>query len=922
MKRLITGRVTASRVLALSYAALLTISLGYQWHASRAMHRRQPVEARYDDPQARYEYDRLRLADPATGEIPRNIRAREIAFAERMHQAMTWRAQSANIRSSGWGFAGPMNAGGRAQSIGVDVANESNLVVATAQGGVWRSRDAGAHWTKSMAPDQLQNTFSLVQDERAGHRNVWYCGTGELLSTTFRRASVVGLPRWRTLDVGDGIYKSTDSGASWQLLPSTFDTSRVMLDSAFDGVWNLVVDNTNPQADVIYAAGYGAILRSMDGGTSWTTVLGDTKNKSFCTDVAITPTGVLYAYLSTAGTGIPSKAGIWRSVDGLSWTKITPSNWPTQTVRMKLAIAPSNEKIVYIAGEAPRNTTAHAIWKYTYVSGSGSGAGGTWQDRSTSLPTSATPNLEQINTLGGYALTLAVHPLDPELVYLGGTDLYRSSNGFADNFSIDWIGGYNPTPSTGQSYPNHHPDNHCLTFSKQNPERMYNCNDAGVFVTDSSRAVMGEDVDHPVVWRDLNAGLQVGIIYAAAIDHATANDSIIAGGFQDQGAWIGRPAEQWEQYTGGDGCYTAIADNLSAVYTSSQFATMYRLRFDPTLNLLSYSFITPRMDNPQFVAPWMLDPTDSKQLFVADSGILWWNNNLDAIEETNNNYTNVGWTQLFNTRLNRVGVISALGMSVVPAHQLFYGTSDGHVYKLTTPTATPVDLSSPLFPANAFVSCVAVDPEDASKIVVCFSNYHVRSLFATDNGGTTWRDISGNLEQYPDGSGDGPSTRWVSIVHQKGQTIYLVGTSVGLYSTTSLVGPVTWQQESPLGLGHTIVEHMDVRQSDGFVALATQGYGMWYGRIVADSIASSVASQRPSDDLQMWPAPVSTLLHFSTPWSGVVALRVLDASGRTVMNTWQTNANSIDCSQLASGTYVLELRAADATIRKRFVVRR
>jgi photosystem II stability/assembly factor-like uncharacterized protein len=921
MKRSIPVRLTAANAFIIGYALLLILSLGALWRSTDRTHMYDRSEARYDNPQARDEYDRMRLADPKTGEIPRDIRARELAFAERLTRNTSWRAQSASIHASEWAFAGPVNAGGRAQSIGIDIANESNLVVATAQGGVWRSQDAGAHWSKSTAPDQMQNTFSLVQDHRVGRRNVWYCGTGELLSTTFRRASVVGLPRWRTLDVGDGIYKSTDSGISWQLLPSTFDTSRVTLDSAFDGVWNIVVDNSAQQSDVIYAAGYGAILRSSDGGGSWATVLGDRKNKSFCTDVAITSTGVLYAYLSTAGTGVPSTAGVWRSVDGISWTKITPTKWPSQTVRMKLAIAPSNENIVYVAGEAPRNATAHAIWKYTYVSGNGSGAGGTWQDRSASLPTSATPDLEQINTLGGYALTLAVHPLDPEMVYLGGTDLYRSSNGFADALAIDWIGGYNPTPSSGQSYPNHHPDNHCLAFSRINSERMYNCNDAGVFVTDSSRATTGEDPDHPVTWRDLNEGLQAAIIYVAAIDHATAGDSVIAGGFQDQGAWIGTPGTPWEQYTGGDGCYTAIADNKLAIYTSSQFATMYRLRFDPGLNLLSYSFISPRLVNPQFVAPWMLDPTDSKQMYVADSNVVWWNSNLDGIEETNTNYTNVNWTMLTKTTVLRNAVIGALAMSVVPEHQLYYGTSDGHVYMLTSPTAQPVELTSPLFPVNAFVSCIAVDPDNAQKLVVCFSNYHIRSLFATDDGGKTWRDVSGNLEQYPDGSGDGPSTRWVSIVHQKGQTIYLVGTSVGLYSTTKLDGNVQWQQESPLGLGHSIVEHLDVRQSDGFVAVATQGYGMWYGQVVADSVASVDGRPSSSEGVRTWPDPASSMLSFSYPSDGLVALRVLDASGRTVMNLQEVTTRSLDCSQLASGAYLLEIRSGSAIDRKRFVVR-
>jgi photosystem II stability/assembly factor-like uncharacterized protein len=904
-----------NRLLVLVYVALLGIALLLQFHRGAISN---PGE-RFDDPVAREAYDQLRLRDPATGVIPRGMRGREVAFAERI-EGVSFKAAT-SIHSTTWEFAGPDNAGGRTQSIGVDIANESILIAATAQGGIWRSTDTGTHWSKATAPDQLQNSFSLVQDHRTGRTGTWYCGTGELLSTTFRRAQVVTTPRWRTLDVGDGIYKSTDNGKTWDILPSTFDTTEVVLDSAFDGVWNIVTDNTIAQQDVLYAAGYGAIMRSSDGGSTWQKVLGDSKNKSFCSDVAITSTGVLYAYLSSAGTGSPATAGIWRSVDGVTWNKITPTSWPALTIRMKLAIAPSNESIVYVVGEAPKYASGHSIWKYQYKSGNGAGAGGVWQDRSNQLPSSQTPGLEATNTLGGYALALAIHPLDPDMVYLGGTDVYRSSNGFADDLSTDWIGGYNPDPNGGQSYTNHHPDNHCFTFSPTHPERMYNANDAGVFVTDSSRATASsDDPYHPVVWSSLNAGLRASIVYVAAIDPITEGDFVISGGFQDQGAWIGRPGEPWDTYTGGDGCYTAIAGGKTAFYTSSQFANIYRLRFDESLKFTSYSFVSPVLQNPQFVAPWILDPTDDRQMYCADSNRVWWNSNLEDIPESNYNNTDINWSVLNPCTQSRGVVISALAVSTIPAHQLYFGTSDGHIYSYAQKATKTNELTSSLFPKNAFVSCIAVDPTDASHLIVCFSNYHVVSLFASDNGGTTWRSISGNLEEYPDGSGDGPSTRWVSIIHRQGLVLYLVSTSVGLYSSTNIDGPVTWVHESPNGIGRTIVEQMAVRASDGFVAVATQGAGIWYGSVIADSTSSSVAPQLVSVDIRLYPNPVSNLLKIDGLPPGSVTIKLFDESARLVKQVF--NSHSIDCSALSPGNYSVEFETETAECRRRFVIRR
>src|SRR5581483_10107162 len=262
---------------------------------------------------------------------------------------------------------------GRTRTIGIDIANERHLLIATAQGGLWNSTDSGMSWTRTTLPGQAKDFTCLVQDQRSGKTHSWYAGTGELISTTFRRDQVLPAGGGHTVDIGDGIYKSTDNGNSWQLLSSTLNSDGTVLDSAFQGVWNIAVDNSNPSSDIVYAACIGGIMRSTDGGGSWTHVLGDSKHLSYCSDVRITSAGVLYAQLSwqSLGSTAPSTAGVWRSTDGVHWTNITPANWP-ETGRMKIAIAPSDENILYIAGVT---STSNALWKYDYVSGNGAGSG-------------------------------------------------------------------------------------------------------------------------------------------------------------------------------------------------------------------------------------------------------------------------------------------------------------------------------------------------------------------------------------------------------------------------------------------------------------------------------------------------------------------------------------------------------------------
>ncbi|HYF03334.1 MAG TPA: T9SS type A sorting domain-containing protein, partial [Patescibacteria group bacterium] len=108
----------------------------------------------------------------------------------------------------------------------------------------------------------------------------------------------------------------------------------------------------------------------------------------------------------------------------------------------------------------------------------------------------------------------------------------------------------------------------------------------------------------------------------------------------------------------------------------------------------------------------------------------------------------------------------------------------------------------------------------------------VISLFSTMDGGATWTAVAGNLEQNANGSGNGPSTRWMEILPVGEGTMYLVGTSTGLYSTAYLDGNSTvWVQEGASNIGNVVVEMLDSRESDGLVVAATHGVGVYSANI-------------------------------------------------------------------------------------------
>jgi hypothetical protein len=219
-------------------------------------------------------------------------------------------------------------------------------------------------------------------------------------------------------------------------------------------------------------------------------------------------------------------------------------------------------------------------------------------------------------------------------------------------------------------------------------------------------------------------------------------------------------------------------------------------------------------------------------MYYGGGQALWRNTGLSSIPVDQNNPATANWQQLANAQLS-TGAISAISVAITPANRLYYGTTDGHIFRMNnanTGNPSPTDITGSNFPNGAFVICIALDPTNGNDGIAVFGNYGVQSLFLTTNGGTSWAPVSGNLEEHPDGSGNGPSCRWATILHSGDTTLYLVGTSTGLYSTTKLNGMSTvWALEGAQTIGNNLVDMMDGRSSDWYVAVGTHGAGMFSG---------------------------------------------------------------------------------------------
>jgi hypothetical protein len=699
-------------------------------------------------------------------------------------------------------------------------------------------------------------------------------------------------------------------------LPATVsNTSNITnLSSVFQWVWRVAANPANTGQDEVLAATIGGIQRSINGGATWSNVLGtgnaaNVSNHARYTDLAVSPGGVLYATLSQANnsntqTGSAVVRGIFRSVNGLDWTDITPVNWPQVYERIVLDISPANENIVYVLANTPGAGKFDAsLWKYTYRSGTGQGNGGTWEDRSANIPGFG-GSVGDYDHQQNYNMLIKVKPNNSDHVFIGGTNLYGSTDGFASTAHIKWIGGYSLDNSTAL-YPGHHPDQHALVFYPANTSRAISAHDGGLSQTNN---VLATDT---VRWTSLNRGYLTTQFTSVAIDPEATADEFILGGMQDNGSWATEsqsPTATWFSLLNGDGAFGAAIGN--SLYVSAQNGFILRYAFDRQGEFRGFARVDPQGGGGYlFVNPYEIDPNNQYVMYLPAGDTLWRNNNIDAIPVgKGDNFTEAKTTnwKVINTFTGPQSgqETSAIAVSKSPANIVYLGTSTGQMYKLANTLSgdNPIrtTITSPAFPRDGYISSIAVDPANGNNVVVAFSNYGVLSVFQSTNGGSSWTAVAGNLEQNPDGSGNGPAVKWVNILPAKGSNPikYFVGTSTGLYATSTLDGAATvWIKEGSTTIGNIPVDMVVSRPTDNLVVVGTHGNGV-YSHFYNEPLAvAAVEIPKDFEVGQNYPNPVrtTTTIRYSLAKAGQVSLTVFDLSGQQI-------ARLVDARQ-AAGSY-------------------
>lgn len=868
------------------------------------------------DPNNRRNWSAKRLVNPATGKMPSNMRSRELTYASTL-------PNNAMVQTN-WQERGPYNVGGRTRAMVVDIRDENTILAGGVSGGVWRTEDIGNTWTKLTSAEMMHNVTCLRQDQREGHRDTWYYGTGEAWGNSASGNDAYFF--------GNGLYKSIDNGETWFSIESTASNSPTDFDNNWDLVWDIEIDYSKDSLDVLYAATYGSIQRSEDGGESWEIVLGSNSSSYYFTELEVSSTGVVYAGLSSDGT----QKGLWRSENGIDWVNILPDEYPVSYDRLKFALNPQNENELYLIAVTPGvgqasttfldETEYCSFWKYTYTGVDSVPQLGVWEDKSEFIPTGMGTNFDNFYAQGSYNLMVAVSPHDDNHVFLGGTNLYVSTDGFSSLENINQIGGYEKGTEFPdfQIYDTHHPDQHEIAFLASDSVRLISANDGGVFETTN---YLAEDVQ----WRRMNNGYFTTQLYTATINESNVTNSLL-GGFQDNGNFYTQSLEtdaEWVMPLNGDGSFAHIVADESVSYMSIQNGKVFKIEMDEEGNRLAHRRMDPAEAEDQlFIHPFVVDPNSDNIMYYPGVSAIWRNSSLNDIELTNEwDSISQGWEELMDLGLSSQRKISSISISAAnPANRLYVGTSKKEVYRIdeahtSSPTITNITKeyapgqgmqSGDFFAASAYVNNIAIHPTDGDVALAVFSNYEVYSLYYTTNGGDSWERASGNLEEMNSGHGDGPSCRWASIMPFGEDTLYFVATSTGLYATEKIEGDgTTWMQMGANSVGNVVCEQVKTRAADSLVVLATHGNGIYTTKIQSVDEVISVADFEQVEQLKVYPNPSSSIVYVEAKQDELCF--IYDISGKLVQKEQlKKGLNQIDITRLDKGNYIIKLSNASS----------
>jgi len=485
-----------------------------------------------------------------------------------------------------WTSMGPTATGGRTRAILIDNTDPTHQTIFAGgvSGGIWKSTNGGSTWDNSGAALSLSlndtlaniNVCSIAQDAQGAI----YIGTGEGFS------AFAGGEGFSTDMIGGGMFKSTNDGATWRLLPNAAPLGINNSGAAWAYINRIAIRPDSFQ--VIYAATNAGLYVSHDSGAHWRNIIGGN-----ALDVKISGDGSI-AVASVNGDGYycypKTNANLFTNMPFLG-----AGHLPHNALRIEFAIAPSDPNRIYASViSTPNFSSAGANGIYMNKTAVSSGNGGYWYEIGPGGSRAFDPYAEPGGAAGDqpvYDNTLGVFPNNETQLLCGGVVLWHWNQLSANDTVGTWaeVSHYSENPADPLAI---HPDEHAIVFDQNNSNVVYIGCDGGIYK--STNATNLETGAASIAFQAINRNYNVTQFYTLCFTPYVnpLNGLGIGGGTQDNGSpYIN--GNSYNPYDGtdmssGDGAGCAVsALNPNIAYFCSDDGTLER-----TGNLGSLSFPT------------------------------------------------------------------------------------------------------------------------------------------------------------------------------------------------------------------------------------------------------------------------------------------------------------------------------------------
>lgn len=554
------------------------------------------------------------------------------------------------------------------------------------------------------------------------------------------------------------------------------------------------------------------LYKSSDAGTNWSKItLLPSSNEN---DYQLQPNDIEIGidntiWLSTTNDMFGNGGGeILSSVDGISFslkykvpsgmrTQIEVSNTDSSTLYVLAELSSDNSPVKILATDDAFNTVSELALP---------------NDADAGIPAN-----DFTRTQAFYNLLLSVDPVDDNVIYVGGIDLFKSLDGGVNWDQISkWTEGQDGNPIQDLNVPLVHADQHGIAYGKDDNDRILFVNDGGVYFSSNA----GSSIT------SRNSGFVTTQFYSIGVGpFSVFGSDFFMGGTQDNGTQILQQAnvngtDESIQVVGGDGGYSFFdQDGEDAYFVGNVFYNNLIFLFD----FFTEEFVIINdedEENGSFITPQVLD---------SNLDILYSNYSADGnfiIKKYSGIKSESTLTKedLIDPLLNSTPTAFAVSPYTVSSTKLYVGTRFGDLLRVDNANAESqnwTDISGASFVGS--VSDVELG-KDEDHIFLTMYNYGVNNIWFTKDGGSTWQPKDGDLPDLPVRS---------ILQNPLNYEEVIVGTDLGVWFTTNFSDASPSWSQAFNGMKDVIVTDMDLRD-DNAVFAATYGRGIFSGSFSID----------------------------------------------------------------------------------------